>query len=71
MRGEGREEGKERKIHVPEKHQPVVSHLLPEAELVHSSGMCPNWESIWWPFGLQQDTQLSEPHQSWLVVHYF
>ena len=29
-------------------------------------GMCPDWESNWWPFALWDDAQPTEPHQSGL-----
>ena len=31
--------------------------------LGHNSGMCPDWESNLWPFGLQAGTQSTELHQ--------
>ena len=37
-----------------EKHQCVVaSHVAPTGDLAHNSGMCPDWESNWRPFGSQ------------------
>ena len=30
----------------------------------YNPGMCPDWELNWRPFGLQDDTQPTEPHQS-------
>ena len=37
-----------------EKHQCVVaSHAPPTGDLAHNTGMCPDWESNWRPFGLQ------------------
>ena len=33
----------------------------------HKPGMCPDVESNWGPFGLQDDAQPTEPHQSGLV----
>ena len=46
-RGEGREKG-------AEKHQCVVASCAPSTEdLAHNPGMCPDWESNQWPFGLQ------------------
>ena len=47
-----------------EKHQCVVaSHMPPTGDLAHNPGMCPDWESSWWPFGLQAGTQSTEPQQ--------
>ena len=44
-----------------EKHQSVVaSHTPPTRDVAYNSGMCPDWESNWRPFGLQVST---EPHQ--------
>ena len=41
-----------------EKHQcVVVSHAPPTGDLSHNLGMCPDWESNWWPFGSQASTQ--------------
>ena len=37
-----------------EKHQCVVaSHVVPTGDLAHTPVMRPDWESDWWPFGLQ------------------
>ena len=41
----------------------VASHLPPTGDLAYNPGMCPDWESNWWPFGLQASTQSTEPHQ--------
>ena len=48
-----------------EKHQ-CESHLSysPTRDLACNLGMCPDWESNQWPFGLQTGTQTTEPHQS-------
>ena len=47
-----------------EKHQCVVVSWVPTTEdLAHNPGMCPDWESNQWPFGLQSGTQSTEPHQ--------
>ena len=34
-------------------------------------GMCPDWESNWRPFALQDDAQAAEPHQSGLDHFFF
>ena len=40
------------------KHQCVVaSHAPPTADLAHNSGICPDWELNWRPFGSQAGTQ--------------
>ena len=52
-RGEGRE-----------KHQSVASHTPPTEDLVHNSGICPDWEPNRPPLGLQDNAQPTEPHQS-------
>ena len=31
--------------------------------LACNPGMCPDWESNWWPFGSQASAQSTEPHQ--------
>ena len=39
-----------------EKHQCLVaSHTPPTGDLAHNPGMCPDWESNWRPFGLQNN----------------
>ena len=35
----------------------------PTGDLAHIPGMCLDWESNWQFFGLQADTQSTEPHQ--------
>ena len=57
-RGERRE--KERR---EEKHPSVASCMPITRDLAHSPGTCPDWESIRWPFGLQDNAQPTEPHQ--------
>ena len=48
-----------------EKQQCVVAcGAPPTGDLTHNSGMCPDWESNWWPFDMQSGTQSTEPHQS-------
>ena len=47
-----------------EEHQCVVaSWMHPGKNLAHNPGMCPDWESNQWPFGLQVGAQSTEPHQ--------
>ena len=56
MGKEGEKEG--------EKHQCVVASCTPPTgDLVHNPDMYPDWESNWWPFGLQAGTQSTEPYQ--------
>ena len=51
-RGKGKEKGRN------------INVWLPLAQdLACNWGMCPDWESNWWPFGLQAGTQSTEPHQ--------
>ena len=46
------------------KHQCVAAcRVLHTGDLVCNLGTCPDWESNWWPFGLQVSTQSTEPHQ--------
>ena len=48
-----------------EKHQCVgASPRSPTWDLAHNPRMCPDWELNWWPFGLQANTESTEPHQS-------
>ena len=42
----------------------VASHTLPPGDLACNPGMCPDWELNQQPFGLQDSTQSTEPHQS-------
>ena len=44
-----------------------LSHAL-IGGLSHNPGMFPNWESKWWPFGLQAGAQSTELHQPGRVV---
>ena len=60
-RGEEREKEREKNIH-------AVSHAPPTWDLAHNPGMCPDWESNWWPFGSQAGTQSTEPHQPGLII---
>ena len=41
----------------------VTSCLSPTGDLACNPGMCPDWESNQWPFGLQAGAQSTEPHQ--------
>ena len=47
-----RGEGREGNIDVREKCQLVASCLHSIRDLVHNSGMCPDWELNLWPFGI-------------------
>ena len=59
FRQRGREKERE-----GEKHQCVVASRVPcTGDLAYNPGMCPNWESNWQPFGLQNGAQSTEPHQ--------
>ena len=57
-RGEGREKEGERNINV---RLPLMRP--PTGDLACNPGMCPDWESNWQPFGSQDSTQFTEPHQ--------
>ena len=51
-----------------EKHQcAVASHTPLTGDLAHNPGMCPDWELNSQPFGLQADTQSTEPQQPGLT----
>ena len=64
-----RQRGRERE---GEKHQCVVaSHMPPTEDLACNSGMCPDWESNWWPFGSQARTQSTEPRQPGLKFVFY
>ena len=48
-----------------QKYQCVVaSHVPPTGNLARNPGMCLDWESNKWPFGLEACTQSTEPNQS-------
>ena len=74
-----RERGKEREregeknidIDVREKRQLATSHMPPTRDLSCNPSICPDWESNWWPFGLQVGTQHTEPHQPGLCNAHF
>ena len=46
-----------------EKHLLIASHRSPTGDMACNPGMCPDWESNWWPFSLQASAQSTEPHQ--------
>ena len=55
-----------------EKHQCVVaSSMSPTRDLGRNPGVCPDWESKQWPFGLQASTQSTEPHQPGFLFTFF
>ena len=54
---------KERERNTCKRNRSVDSPKPPTGDLARNPGMCPNWESSWQPFGLQADTQSTEPHQ--------
>ena len=57
--GEGERHGKKRQC----VRNTLISRLslTPPGDL--DPGMCPDWETNRWPFGLQASTQSTEPHQ--------
>ena len=57
---------KEAEKHWCEKHQLIASHMHAPwmGTKSHNQGMHPDQESNRWPFGLWDDTQPTEPHQS-------
>ena len=67
FRGEGREEGGN--IEVWEINQSVASHTAPTGDLACNPGMCPAWESNWWPFRSQAGSPSTEPHQRGLGIN--
>ena len=58
FRERGREGERERNINV---WLPLV--LPRTGDLARNPGMCPDWESNWWPFGSQAHTQSTELYQ--------
>ena len=59
------------KVNAQEKHWLVASCTLLIRDLAHNPGMCPDWELNWWSFGLQDDAQVIELHQSGLFLSGF
>ena len=49
------------------KHQLVASHTHLTRNQTSNPGMCPDWESNWWPFVLRNDTQSSHTTQ-WQIA---
>ena len=41
----------------------VASRASPTGDLAGNLGMCPDWESNQWPFGLQAHAQSTELHK--------
>ena len=66
--GERRERLRERNIDGREKHGSIASHMPPRWDLARNPRLCPDWELNLWPFGLQNDAQSTETHQSGLKV---
>ena len=62
-------EGREKK---GEKHQcVVVSCMPPTGDLACNTGMCPGLALDWWlPFGLWDNAQPTEPHQSGPEIYF-
>ena len=53
------------------KHQCVVaSHTPQSGDLARNPGMCPDWDLNRQPFGLQADTQSTEPQQPGLCLNF-
>ena len=48
----------------------VASHMPPTGDLACNSGMCPDWEWNWRPFGSQARDQSTELHQPGLNRHF-
>ena len=63
------EKKRERNINVQEIHLSFASLMPPTGDLGRNPGMCPDWESNWWPFGSQAITQSTEPHQAGHVFY--
>ena len=60
-----REGGREGEKH----HCVVASHTPPTGDLAHKLGMCPDWESNQWPFGLQASIiSLSHTGMKYMLV---
>ena len=53
-----------------EKHQLVAFRMPLTGDLTCNPGMCPDWESNWWPFGLWACTQSNELHQPGLMLFF-
>ena len=49
----------------------VASYAAPTGDPACNTGMCPDWELNWWPFGLQAGAQSTQPHQPGLQVFCF
>ena len=65
VRGEGvGEKEKEKNIGVRENNQLAALHTHPNRNRICNPGMCPDQESSWWPFTLQDDAQPTGPRQS-------
>ena len=65
------ERGKRGEIEGEKHKRVVVSHAPSTGDLACNPGMCPDWELIRQPLGLQAGTQSTEPHQAGLVWHLF
>ena len=50
-------------IDMREKHGSVASRKPLTRDLAQNQGMCSDQESNWWPFGLLDNSQPTEPHQ--------
>ena len=69
FREKGREGERERNINVQEELRLVASCTPPTGDLARNPGMCPDQKSDQQPFGLWDDAQPTEPHQSGLTVY--
>ena len=66
FRERGGEEERKRSINV------WLPLMPPTGDLACNLGMCPDWELSQQPFGLQDGTQSTEPHQPGLhIFNYF
>ena len=63
-RGEGNEKEREKRQCV------VASHIAPSGDLACNPGVCPDWESNWWPFGSHAGTQSTwaTPARAWMPI---
>ena len=52
-----------KRVREGEKHHVVASQAPLTGNPADNPGMCPDWKSNWWPFGLQVGTQSIEQQQ--------
>ena len=72
-RGEEKEKERKRNVDVREKYRSAASWHEPQPtiEPTCNPGTCPDWESDWWPFTLQEDAQRTEPYHSGQMLSQF